>query len=303
MVELREIETFLVLCEELHFGRTAARLYLSQSRVSQTIRAMETRVGGRLFDRTSRQVRLTPLGEKLRDELRPAHEQIHRAFAAAREVATGITGELRVSLLSFAAGGPSFAEIVRRFEDHHPGCRVTVYEAFPGEALNRLRRGELDLVAHWLPVSQPDLTVGPVLAIEERALAVQVGHRLADLGSATVEDLGDEAVVDADGLVPSETLEVLSPAVTPSGRTILRRHREGRMVEVLSLVARGEVVHPTVASLPAYYTHPGVTTVPLHGMPPLESALVWVTERETAAVRAFVEIADRVTGRADQADA
>ena len=61
-VELREIETFLVLTEELHFGRTAERLYLSQSRVSQTIRSMETSLGGRLFERTSRQVRLTPLG-------------------------------------------------------------------------------------------------------------------------------------------------------------------------------------------------------------------------------------------------
>ncbi|HSK98381.1 MAG TPA: LysR family transcriptional regulator, partial [Euzebyales bacterium] len=236
MLELREIETFLVLCEELHFGRTAARLYLSQSRVSQTIRALETRVGGRLFDRTSRQVRLTPLGERLGDELRPAYEQIHRAFAEAREVATGITGELRVSLLSFAAGGPSFAEIVRRFEDDHPGCTVTVYEAFPGEALNRLRRGELDLVAHWLPISQPDLTVGPILTREERALAVRAGHRLAERGSATVEDLGDHAVVDADGMVPPETLEVFSPSRTPSGRAVPRRHREGRMVEVLSLV-------------------------------------------------------------------
>jgi len=126
----------------------------------------------------------------------------HRAFAAAREVATGVTGELRIALLSFAAGGPSFDDVVRAFELEHPACKVTVYEAFPGEALNRIRHDELDIVAHWLPVLQPDLRVGPVLTRQERALAVRVGHALAERGAATVEDLGDYAVVDAEGIVP-----------------------------------------------------------------------------------------------------
>jgi DNA-binding transcriptional LysR family regulator len=63
------------LAEELHFGRTAERMFTSRSRVSQVIRAMETRAGGRLFERTSRQVRLTPLGEQLRDRLRPGYDR------------------------------------------------------------------------------------------------------------------------------------------------------------------------------------------------------------------------------------
>jgi DNA-binding transcriptional LysR family regulator len=298
-VELREIEIFLVLAEELHFGRTADRMYMSQSRVSQVIRAMETRAGGRLFERTSRQVRLTPLGEQLRDRLRPGYDQINGAFAAVRELSSGITGELRVSLLTFAAGGPYFTEIVRTFRTDHPGCEVVVYEAFPGEPLDRLRRGGVDLLAHWLPISQPDLTVGPPLTVEARALAVPVGHPLAERGFATVEDLGDYAVSDAEGIVPAETLAMLCPQRTPGGRPSRRRHREGRMAEVLSLVARGEIVHPTVASLSTYYTSPGTTTVPLHGMPPLTSALVWVADRETAAIRAFARTAAHVVGQAE----
>jgi DNA-binding transcriptional LysR family regulator len=289
-VELREIETFLVLADELHFGRTAERLYLSQSRVSQTIRSMETSLGGRLFDRTSRQVRLTPLGELLRDRLRPPYEEIQRAVASVRETAVGITGVLRISLVTFAAGGPGFDALIRTFERAHPACKVVVYEAFPGEALNRLRRGELDLVAHWLPLDQPGLTVGPVLTTEDRALAVRVGHPLAERGWASVEDLADHAVVDADGILPPETAEALYPRRTPSGRAIPRRHREGRMAEVLALVARGEVVHPTVASLTGYYAHPGVATIPLRDLPPARTALVRAGDREPAAVRAFLAL-------------
>jgi DNA-binding transcriptional LysR family regulator len=289
-VELREIETFLVLAEELHFGRTAERLYLSQSRVSQTIRSMEASLGGRLFERTSRQVHLTALGELLRDSLQPPYEEIQRVVAAVREKATGITGELRISLVTVAAGGPRFDELVRAFGRAHPACKVIVYEAFPGEPLNRLRRGELDLVAHWLPLDQPGLTVGPVLTTEDRALAVPTGHRLAERGWATVEDLAGDAVVDAEGILPPETVAALYPARTPSGRTIPRRDREGRTAEVLALVARGEVVHPTVASLTRYYTHPGVTTIPLRGLPQARTALVLATDRESAAVRAFLEL-------------
>jgi DNA-binding transcriptional LysR family regulator len=296
-VELREIEIFLVLAEELHFGRTAERLYLSQSRVSQTIRAMESRVGGKLFERTTRQVRLTALGEQLRERLRPPYDQIHQAFAEMREVASGITGELRVSLLNFAAGGPSFAEIVRSFKVDHPGCGVVAYEAFPGESLNRLRRGELDLVAHWLPLSQPDLKVGPTLAREQRALVVAAAHPLAERGWASVEDLADNVVVDAGETVPNETLEALCPRRTPAGREIPRLHREGRTVEVLALVAAGELVHPTVASLADHYTHPGVTMVPLRDLPPLESALVWLANRETPAIRAFAHTTQEVMAR------
>ena len=290
-VELREIETFLVLTEELHFGRTAERLHLSQSRVSQTIRSMETSLGGRLFERTSRHVRLTSLGELLRDSLRPPYAEIQRAVAAVREQAGGITGELRISLVTLAAGGPGFEELVRAFEQAHPACKVVVHEAFPGEALNRLRRGELDLVAHWLPLDQPGLVVGPVLVTEERALVVQTDHALARRGWAEVEDLADDAVVDASGVLPPETVAVIYPARTPSGREIPRRHREGRTAEVLALVARGEVVHPTVASLASYYSHPGTVAVPLRGLPPVQTALVRPADREHAAARAFLELA------------
>jgi DNA-binding transcriptional LysR family regulator len=65
-----ELEAFLTLAEELHFGRTAARLHVTTARISQTIRALELRVGERLFDRTSRRVSLRPVGQRLLDQLR-----------------------------------------------------------------------------------------------------------------------------------------------------------------------------------------------------------------------------------------
>ncbi len=92
-VEIRELECFLVLSEELHFGRAAKRLYVSQSRVSQLLGALERRIGGRLLERTSRRVSLTPLGETFLSELRPTYEALRAAVERARVNARG--GPLR----------------------------------------------------------------------------------------------------------------------------------------------------------------------------------------------------------------
>jgi hypothetical protein len=81
-VELRDIEIFLRLAEELHFGQTAERLHVSQARVSQAIKAQERRIGGALFDRTSRAVVLTPLGQQLREDLRAGYDTIRRGVTA-----------------------------------------------------------------------------------------------------------------------------------------------------------------------------------------------------------------------------
>lgn len=70
-VDLRELRTFLALCEEMHFGRAAERLDISQGRVTQIIKHMETKLGSSLFERTSRRVSITPSGERLRERLTP----------------------------------------------------------------------------------------------------------------------------------------------------------------------------------------------------------------------------------------
>lgn len=89
-VELRELHLFLVLAEELHFGRTAERLGVTSSRVSQTVRALERKLGRlRLFDRTSRVVILTEVGAALRRDLAPAVAGLDEVVRRARERVAG----------------------------------------------------------------------------------------------------------------------------------------------------------------------------------------------------------------------
>ena len=82
--------------EELHFGRAAERLHLTTSRVSQVLRSLELQLGCRLFDRTSRSVSLTPLGEQLLERVRPAYDELEQALTETKVAASDIAGTLRL---------------------------------------------------------------------------------------------------------------------------------------------------------------------------------------------------------------
>ena len=294
-MELREVEVFLTLAEELHFGRTAERLFLSQPRVSQTVRRLERTVGGKLFDRSSRRVALTPLGERLRDDLRPGYEQILRALVNATDLAGGVSGTIRICVPSYPMAGPWYNAIVREFQDRHPTCQVITTEAFPGD-FALLRRGLYDVMCHRLPITDPDLAVGPILSVEDCVLLVRADDPIAGRGHAVLEDLADHAVMGR-GDIPAPLYERMYPARTPTGRPIPRGPVITTSTDVMHLVAQGRIVHPTVVSFYEYYRHPEVVPVPLHDAGRVTSVLVRLAARTDARVTAFLDVAAEVVER------
>jgi DNA-binding transcriptional LysR family regulator len=299
-VELRHLRAFLVVADELHFGRAADRLHVSPSRVSQLVRALETVMGATLFERTSRRVALTPIGELLRSRVGPACHELDMAVDDLRSGANGLAGELRLGVVLATNGGPHLPEIIGLFEVRHPACRVVVSEIAWSDPLGPLRRGQVDLTAIRFPLRQPDLVVGPVLTTDRRALAVADDHPLAGRSTVCVEDLGDYEVAAGTPAIPQELIDALLPRTTPSGRPIARRMVSGA-VQTLAMVARGEIVHATVESLPDYMSYPGITYIPIVDMPPCDAGLVWRASEESPAIRAFAAVAEEVVGAVPRA--
>jgi DNA-binding transcriptional LysR family regulator len=297
--ELREIHVFVTVADELHFARTADRLGLTRPRVSQMVRTLEARVGGKLFERTSRHVRLTPLGEQLACELAGPYRQLRDVLVRAREAATGVAGELRVGIYAMSAG-PYMAEIVRTFETRHPDCEVTfVNVGYERSYLDVLRAGEIDMLATRLPVTAPDVTVGPILSHEGRVAIVAKHDSLAERGSISYEDLAERVVSDTPAF-PREMIDAFIPPVTPSGRVLKRIANDGSEATLMR-VALGIQVHPTVPSFLDHYTHPGVTSVPIRDLPPSETALAWLTENRSPKTSAFVRAAADVLAHTELA--
>ncbi|HVT68961.1 MAG TPA: LysR family transcriptional regulator, partial [Trebonia sp.] len=245
-MDLTQVRAFLVLADELHFGRAAERTGLSQPRVSRLIAALEREAGGALFDRTTRRVRLTPLGTALRDRWQPAYVQLLAALDEARAAARQPAGLLRIGF-TLTTGGTALTRLVRAFTAAYPGCEVQLLEMDLHDLYGPLRRGEIDVLINWLAVDEPDLTAGPAIEHRARALAVSRDHPLARRGTASAEDLADYETVYAP---PGALFDAISPPRTPAGRPVRRTHPVGGLHETLALVATGAVVHPTVAGLP-----------------------------------------------------
>jgi len=294
-VELREVRAFLTVAEELHFGRSAERLGVSQSRVSQTVRQLETKLGTPLFHRTSRRVELTRAGARLMAAVREPHEQLAGVLRAADAAEAPLAGVLRLALIIPPAGGRHLVRMIATFEARHPGCRVEVSDVVDWtDWLGLLLRGDADVVANRLPLTHDEITIGPVLSREDRVLAVARGHPLAKLESVPVEALAGYKVPQIEGMAKDQ-YEAYVPRRTPNGSQIPRASALPRTLsEIFSLVARGEIVHPTVRSVGEYVRHPGIVFVPIVGLPPSETALVWRRGSRDPRITAFAETARAV---------
>jgi len=300
--ELRELQVFLTLADELHFGRAAERLQMNRSRVSQIIKTLESRIGAQLFERTSRRVRLTPIGEQVRTELAGPYRDLRDALARTRQLAGGVTGTLRIGMYVPINSGRYMAKIIRAFTAGHPGAGVELIDTgFERDDLEWLRAGEVDMLATRLPATDHDVIVGPILSREQRVLLVSKDDPLAAQESVSLDDFADRPVADTPPF-RREMMDAFIPPVAPSGRQ-LRRVTTRSPEDLLLRIAIGEQVHPTVASMLAYVSHPEITSVPISDLPPSETALVWLDTARSATIHAFAQTAADVLASTELARA
>ncbi|WP_326673847.1 LysR family transcriptional regulator [Streptomyces sp. NBC_01257] len=285
-MERYEIETFLTLADELHFARTAERLRVSPGRVSQTIKALERQIGGALFERSSRRVALTAVGRQLRDDLLPAHEQIQRAVANARDACAQVSGVLGIGFTA-----PWTGELLVHagdvFASRYPRCAVELSNMTYNDAVAALREKQVDLLIAEPPVEEPDVVVGPVLLSERRALVVSTAHRLAKRETASVEDLALLPLVTAAGVSQAWRQEFY-PCRTPSGRRVVQGPTARGWEGVLSLVGAGKGATVAAARAGTYHARPGIAYVPFVDAGPVEYALMWRDETRSAGLQAVI---------------
>src|SRR3954471_20910270 len=179
VIELRLWRQFLSLAEELHFGRAAQRLHMTQPPLTQAIALLEERVGARLFDRTKRVVRLTAAGAALVGDARELLARAAALPAHARAAAHGEVGRLRLAFVSTVGFG-LLPQWVRAFRAQHPQVEFELIEATGDVQLPALERGDIDagFIIHspgFAPAQLQHLRIGR----EALVAAIPEQHALA----------------------------------------------------------------------------------------------------------------------------
>lgn len=196
-MELRHLEYFVAVAEELSFTRAARRLHVVQSGVSSVVAALERELGAPLFDRDRHAVALTEAGRALLPEARATLAAAQAAADAVAETTAGLRGALSVGTM-ISTGTVDVPEVLGRFHQAHPAVLVRLRQA-PGGSADLARAvadGTLDLALLSLPGEPPAGVEVRQLEQEPMVLIVAPGHRLAGSPGVSVDLLGDETFID-----------------------------------------------------------------------------------------------------------
>jgi len=312
-MELRHLRCFVVLAEERHFGRAAQRLAMTQPPLSMAIQQLEASVGARLFERNSRGVAITAAGAALLPRAQALLEQAALAACEARDVAQGLAGALRIGFAGTVLyrGLP---QVLRQFAAAHPALRLSLHELSSAEQLAELVHDRLDLgFVHTTRVppgfsqirvsSQPFmacLPAGHALAAEAAGDAAGVagpapgspagtaGRGAAAPGPLPLERLAGEAFAIVMRAVSPDYHDRILAACAEAGFEPALRFELRHWLSVVSVIAQGLGVGLVPAALQQAGL-PGVVFRPLaRPLAPYDTHCLWRTERDLAALQAFV---------------
>jgi DNA-binding transcriptional LysR family regulator len=280
-VDLRKMRYFVAVAEELHFGRAAERLHITQPVLSRQIRALEQELRAQLFTRNKQNTELTAAGRQLLEDARPLLATAQALRRRVRQAADGAS--------AFTVGfmpGITVTGAVRAFSAAHPELSVQVVRTSWGDQVRGVHEGLLDVSFVRLPVDHRGLELRPLFR-EPRVAVLPADHRLAGKESIVIADLAPERLLqDSDAVpewrdLPGRTGEGTGPQ--PSFTTV---------EEKLEHVATSGGVLVLPLSTATYYTHTDVAHVPIEDIGPGEVCLAWSAGRRSPLLREFAEIAE-----------
>ncbi|EKQ6334226.1 TPA: LysR substrate-binding domain-containing protein [Pseudomonas aeruginosa] len=177
-MELRHLRYFIAVAEELHFGRAAERLGISQPPLSQQIQALEEEIGARLFERTNRRVELTDAGRLFLDESRQVLAQVDKAVLLARRAHLGDLGELKIGFTSSAPFTSTIPSSIHAFRKAYPDVHLDLQEMSSRQVLKALLEESLQ-VGVIRPLALPDAVHWVELFREPLVAVLRADHPLA----------------------------------------------------------------------------------------------------------------------------
>lgn len=195
-MNLKQLQYFSVLAEELHFRRAAEKLNITQSPLSIAIQNLEQELGCQLFIRTQRRVQLTEVGERLREHAGNILERVEFCEQDLRAVATGKAGQLRVGFTAASSLLSPFPALIHAFRVQYPDIDVTLKEASTLTQIDAIQNRDLDVGVIRRPRRQMTANISfRKLATDRLVVAMHRGHALLERTEIRIADLDGERFI------------------------------------------------------------------------------------------------------------
>jgi DNA-binding transcriptional LysR family regulator len=290
MFDLSQLRCFVTVAEELHFGRAANRLNMTQPPLSRQIQVLERIVEAPLLDRTSRSVRLTPAGRSFLPEARRILKLAESASQVARRIALGKTGSIKIGFTATTAYG-FVPDLIAACRTQLPEVDLSLKEMVSGDQLEALMSGQIDIGLLRPPIGRPEFA-SMLVGAERLLVAVPQGHALAARDSVMPWELDGHAFIMYS---PHESRYFHDLVVTLFTRADTRPRYVQHLSQIHSILAMvcaglGLAIVPEAA---ANLNFRGVELRPLQvsGPPPVETYLVWRRDDESPLLPPLIEIA------------
>jgi DNA-binding transcriptional LysR family regulator len=293
-IELRHLRYFVAAAEELHFGRAAARLYISQPGLSQAVGRLEQQLGVKLFTRTRRNVELTPAGAELRQRARRLLADHDEALRRVRSIGRGESGSLQIGIGLHAE--PVVAPALMAFGEEHPEIVLERFLMLSERLLEQVQEGRLHAaLVHQVPALAAAVGIDwEPLRVGRLAVVVSQASRLAERKLVALSELRDETfLVNPRSLAPAafEGLKLMcrqfggfdahvlesTLAYTVTVDTDRRAIHDGTAIAVLAEPAARALGHAELA------------VIPVHPPPHYVVALAWRRGERAASASRFLE--------------
>ena len=281
-MDLRLLAYFVAVADELHFGRAAARLHMTQPPLSRAVKQLENELGVLLLVRSAAGVSLTPAGAALRDEAGTllAHAgQLRDRVAAVAGPAAVTVGTLADSVEQVGA------QLVEGFRARHPDVRIRIREADLTDPTTGLRTGLADVAITRLPFDDVGIATH-VLRADPVGVVLRADDPLARRESLRVRDLAGRPWFQLPGGTDPRWRSYWNGGL-PEGE-----HRDGPEIRTVQECLQAVLWNGTVGLSPSTHALPdGLVCVPLADLPPSRLVVAWNASNENPLVRSFVSLA------------
>lgn len=295
-MEIRHIEAFLSIAQELHFGKAAARLHLTQPALSQQLKRLERELGVELVARSSRTVHLTSAGHAFRADARRIMEEMTKAANTARDVAAGRVGRINIGF-NPRAGLLVLPPSLARMHASYPEVKPRLWSGRTGLQLDALARGELDVGLGFNGPSGRPLDSKQILPLPVGVLVGQ-GHPWAARPAVAVRELAGQPCLMWRREESPTMYDAITTASERAGTTLRVSEyvKDTVAIEVLVAASRVYIGFASVARL----NEPrpmGLKAIPLVDPTPMvDLQVIWRPDSANRAVPAFLESVDAARG-------